>query len=162
MTVPAPGWESEDIGLTKGDALVITGWVGDPFIPEDPCHWASTMPDDPATTLDEIVDALGRQATRDASQPVDVTADGFRGKSITLHTPDESQTGCDDGKFCTLGLVDGQECYMWYHAAGMIDELWIVDRDGEFTFTSGAYYSDTPAGTVEELRTILASMTFSD
>jgi hypothetical protein len=120
------------------------------------------MPDNPATTLDEIVDALGRQATRDASEPVDVTADGFSGKSITLHAPDESFTGCDEGKFCTFGLEDGEQCHMWYQDAGTIDELWIVDRDGEFTFTSGAYYADTPIDTVDEIREILASMTFSE
>jgi hypothetical protein len=50
---------------------------------------------------------------------------------------------------------------MWYQEPGMIDELWIIDRDGEFTFTSGAYYSDTPVDTVDEIREILASMTFS-
>jgi hypothetical protein len=161
VTVPAPGWESTESWVTKGDGLVITGWVGDPFIPTDPCHWASTMPDSPATTLDEIVDALGRQATRDASEPGDVTADGFSGKSITLHAPDEDFSGCDEGKFCTFGLEDGEQCHMWYQEPGMVDELWIVDRDGEFTFTSGAYYSDTSAETVDEVRAILASMTFS-
>jgi hypothetical protein len=162
VTVPAPGWESTESWLTKGDGLVITGWFGDPYIPADPCQWASTMPDNPATTLDEIVDALGRQATRDASEPVDVTADGFSGKSITLHAPDEDFTDCDEGKFCTFGLEDGEQCHMWYQDAGMIDELWIIDRDGEFTFTSGAYHSDTPADTVDEIREILASMTFSE
>ena len=163
VTVPAPGWVFEDGWFTKGEAFVITGWAGDdPIIPADPCNWASTMPDGAATTLDEVVDALGRQATRDASEPMDVTVDGFRAKSITLQAPDEPFTGCDEGKFCTLSFGDGAACHMWYQDSGMIDELWIVDRDGEFIFTAGAYYSDTPADTVEEIRAILASMTFSE
>jgi hypothetical protein len=171
VTIPAPGWAMEDIALARNGkdsepdgAFVITGWVGsDPIIPGDPCHWASTMPDDPSTTLDEIVDMLGRQATRDASEPVEVTtADGYPGKSITLHVPDEPFTDCDEGKFCTLSFGDGADCHMWYHEPGMIDELWIVDRDGEFVFTAGSHWSETPADLVDEVRAILASISFSE
>lgn len=164
VTIPAPGWQLEDMGLlVKDDALVITGWVGDdPIVPGDPCNWASTMPDGPATTLDEIIDALGNQATRDASEPVDVIVDGFPGKAITLHVPDAPFTDCDEGKFCTLSFGDGADCHMWYHERSAIDELWVVDRDGQFTFTAGSYYADTPAETVEEIRAILASMTFGE
>ena len=169
VTIPAPGWAKVDDGIFEknGDsspdgAIVITGWIGDPLIPADPCEWASTMPDTPATTLDEITEALGRQATRDASDPVDVTADGYPGRSITLHVPDDPFTDCDEGKFCTLSFGDGAECQMWFQEPGMIDELWIVDVDGEFIFTAGSHWSETPADVVDEVRAILGSMTFSE
>jgi hypothetical protein len=163
VTIPGPGWTYEDGWFAKDDAFVITGWSGDdPFIPGDPCHWASTMPDGPSTTLDEIVDALGTQATRDASAPVDVSVDGFAGRSITLRVPDAPFTDCDEGKFCTLAFGDGAVCQMWYHEPGMIDELWVVDRDGQFTFTAGSYFPDTAEATVEEIRAILASMNYSE
>jgi len=167
VTIPAPGWAMEDVLLAKrgtsssDGASVITGWVGgDPMIPSDPCHWAGTMPDAPATTLEEIVDALGRQATRDASEPVDVTVDGYPGKSITLHVPDDPFTDCDEGKFCTLSFGDGAACDMWFQMPGLIDELWIVDRDGEFVFTAGSHWSETPTELIDEVSAILGSMTF--
>ena len=169
VTIPAQGWAKVDEGIFEknGDgspdgAIVITGWIGDPLIPGDPCQWASTMPDTPATTLDEIVEALGRQATRDASEPVDVTADGYPGKSITLHVPDDPFTDCDEGEFCTLNFGDGSECDMRFHDPGTIDELWIVEVDGEFIFTAGTHMSETPADVVEEVSAILGSMTFGE
>lgn len=145
--------------LVKDDALVITGWAGgDPTVSGGPCKWASTMPDGPATTLD----APGNQATRDASEPVDVSVDGFPGRAITLHVPDAPFTDCDEGKLCTLSFGDGADCHMWYHERSAIDEPWVIDRDGQFTCTAGSYCADTRAETVEELRAILASMTFGN
>ena len=58
----------------------------------------STMPDTPATTVDEFVAALAAQASRDASAPVDVTVGGYAGKTITLHVPDDAAfDDCDEG-----------------------------------------------------------------
>ncbi len=55
----------------------------------DPCHWETTMPETPVTTVDEFVAALSSQASRDASEPVDITLGGYAGKSITLEVPDD-------------------------------------------------------------------------
>jgi hypothetical protein len=172
VTIPAPGW-SDDGGIlvatshsaTDG-AYVIAGWMGDPLIPADPCGWESTMPDTPATTLDEIVAALGGQATRNASAPLDVTVDGHAGKSITMEMPADmpysagNNPDCDQNKFCTLSFEDGTTCYMWHQEAGQIEQLWIVDLDGEFIFVTGAYWSETPPDRIEEVQAILGSMTF--
>ena len=91
------------------------GFDPGPYVPADPCQWQSTMPDSPATTVDEIVAALASQATRDASEPVDVTVDGHPGMSITLHVPGDipfsagevDYTDCDENHFCTFGDGDG-------------------------------------------------------
>jgi hypothetical protein len=70
-------------------------------------------------------------------------------------------TGCDEGNFCTFG--DGTGCHMWNaQGPGAIDELWFVDLDGEIFAMTGAYYPQTPANVVDELRAILASMTFGE
>ena len=88
-------------------------WAGfDFYIPADPCEWRSTWPDAPATTLDEFVGAIASQASRDASEPMDVTVDGHPGKSITLHVPEDighsaGAFDCDEGKFCTFGDAGG-------------------------------------------------------
>ena len=66
--------------------IVVVGQVSTAHS-ERPMPMGETMPDTPATTLDEIVAALGSQATRDASEPVDITVDGYAGKSITSRCP---------------------------------------------------------------------------
>ena len=64
----------------------------------DACHWATTMPDTPVTTVDEFVAALASRRSRDASEPVDITLDGYAGKSITLQVPDDVDLSeCDPG-----------------------------------------------------------------
>ena len=77
----------------------------------DPCHWTSTKPDSPATTVDEIAAALAAQPSRDASEPVDVTlACGYSGKKITLHVPSdfESFADCDQETFASYGGAGGE------------------------------------------------------
>ncbi len=175
VTIAAPGWSAidEEFPAKNGtnsppDGAVVVGpWHGfDFYVPADPCQWRSTWPDAPATTLDEIVAALASQVSRDASEPVNVTVDGQPGKSITIHVPEDvghaaGEFDCDEGKFCTLG--DATDCQMWHaQAPGEIDELWIVDLDGELVAVTGLYYPETPAGDVDELQAILASMTFGE
>jgi RNA polymerase sigma-70 factor (ECF subfamily) len=178
-TIPAPGWSAnEDLLLVKNGnsaapdgAYALGVWHGPEwYIPGNPCQWQSTMPDTPATTLDEIVAALGSQATRNASAPVDVTVDGYAGKVMTIETPDgpygaSYNPDCDDDKFCTLAYgdtLDTRDCHMWFQEAGQIDELWIVDVDGEFFFVPGSYFSETAASVVDELGAMLGSMTFGE
>ncbi len=54
----------------------------------------STTPDTPVTTVDEIVAALAAQASRDASDPVDVTVGGYpeRQSPCTFRTTRRSRT----------------------------------------------------------------------
>jgi hypothetical protein len=179
VTVAAPGWflnDEQEVLAKNGNysppdgAYVIGPWAGfDVYVPGDPCQWRSTWPDAPATTLDEIVTALASQASRDASEPMDVTVDERPGKSITLHVPDDipfsageiHYTDCDDNQFCTFGDATG--CHTWNaQGPGAIDDLWIVDLDGEIFAVTGAYYPETPAEAVAELSAILASMTFGE
>ena len=175
-TIPAAGWAQDPGGILVKDengaapdgAYVIGVWAtADPVIPSDPCEWESTMPDTPATTLDEIVAALGSQATRNASAAEDVTVDGYAGKVITIEMPDGQYTAsnnpdCDQDKLCTLGYGESTACQMWFQEVGQIDELWIVDVDGEFFFVPGSYYSETPASVIDELGAFLGSMTFGE
>jgi hypothetical protein len=174
VTIPAPGWSiteheapAKNGNYSPPDGAYVFGpWHGfDFYIPGDPCQWSSTMPDSPATTLEEIVAALASQASRDASAPVDVTVDGHPGKSITLRVPDDighsaGRFDCDEGKFCTFADAGG--CHMWNaQGPGAIDELWFIDLDDEVIAVTGGYYPDTPEEDIGELRAILGSMTFS-
>lgn len=172
VTIPAPGWDGDGGGtLGKGDdvdpqdgagMIVFTGPL---YVYGDPCDWSTTRPDTPASTVDEIVAALSAQASRDASAAVDITVDGYGGKSITLHVPNDAAysagefTDCDEGYFASWG-VPGDDPARWSQGPGAIDELWILDVDGVLTVIDTQYWAVTPAEHVEELRAIVESATF--
>jgi hypothetical protein len=132
---------------------------GELFVYGDPCRWSTTKPDTPATTVEELAAALAAQASRDASEPVDITVGGYAGKSITLHVPDDAVfSDCDEGQFRTL--VKGISCARYHQGPGQIDELWIVDVDGELAVINTAYYVGTAQVVRDELVAIVDSMTF--
>ncbi|HUG95749.1 MAG TPA: hypothetical protein VMK30_06355 [Pleomorphomonadaceae bacterium] len=173
VTIPAPGWFGEPGSgfITKNDhpgspdgAGMIT-FQGDLYVYGDPCAWSTTRPDTPATTVDELVAALSAQASRDASAAVDITVDGYGGKSITLHVPDDAAysadefTDCDQGYFSSWG-VPGEDPARYHQGPGQIDELWILDVGGVMVVIDTAYYAGTPAEHVEEMRAIVESATF--
>ncbi len=181
VTIPAPGWISlpEFGGLSKGEdadppeaALLAWSWpAGTPFyVYGDPCQWASTKPDTPATTVDEIVAALAAQASRAASTPVDVTVGGYPGKMLTLHVPndaptrDEAFAGCDQNEFGSYEAGDSGRGgpSRTHQGPGQVDEFWILDVDGAIVIIDAMYRPSTPAELVEELRAIAESATFGN
>lgn len=172
VSIPAPDWYGEPGGgiLIKNDnanapdgAGMIT-FFGDLYVYGDPCEWSTTRPDTPATTVDELVAALAAQASRDASEPVDITVDGYSGKSITLHVPDDAVfSDCDRATFGSWGVPGPDESPFRYHQSpGQIDVVWAVDVDGVLAVINWAYYAGTPQSVVEELQAIVESATFGE
>ena len=127
----------------------------------DACHYSTTWPATPATTVDEFVDAVANQASREASAPEDITVDGYAGKKIILHQADDVDiTTCDGGgdsltMFGWPGADRGR-----YSPPGTIEEVLAVDVNGRLVVLIGGYYADSPQNAVDELRAILASATF--
>ncbi|MBA2720676.1 MAG: hypothetical protein H0U52_15760 [Chloroflexi bacterium] len=173
VTIPAPGWygEQPDGGtLVKNDKSdppdgsgMIGPWYGPLYVYGDPCQWSTTSPKAPVTTVDGLVAALTAQKSRDASAPVDITVDGYSGKSIILHVPDDASFGkCDQGRFgswdIAAGTNDGPDRY--HQGPGQIDELVILNVSGKLMVFDAGYYAGTPAGDLAELHAILDSMTF--
>ena len=155
-----------DMLRTHGDGRtkLIDVLKNEHIVPADGCHWESTMPETPSATVDDLVAALSAQAPRDASAPADITVDGYAGKSITLHVPDPMPADCDVDLFCTMANPDlgsgPNACERIAQGPGQIDELWIVDVDGTLVLIDAAYYEGTPDEHVEEMRTIVDSITF--
>lgn len=170
VTIPAPGWDGDGGVLIKsgnvdppGGAGMIGPWYGPLSVYGDPCRWSTTTPKTPATTVDEMVAALTAQKSRGASAPVDITVDGYSGKSITLHVPDDAVFGdCDGDKFGSWDVVAGPDDGpdRWHQGPGQIDELVILDVGGKLMTFDASYYKGTPAAHLAELRAILDSMTF--
>jgi hypothetical protein len=173
VTIPASGWTSIPNvgGLGKGpgedppqSAMLLWSWpAGTAFdVYGDPCHWASTRPDTPATTVDELATALAAQPSRDASEPVDVSVGGYGGKYLTLHVPEDSDASsndCDQGIFASYGVA-GDDPARFHQGAGQVDELWILDVDGVVAIIDAMYRPDTPTGAIEEMRSIAESARF--
>jgi hypothetical protein len=177
VTISASGWTSlpQFSALMKGDqadppegagAGLLTGDSGAFFVYGDPCHWASTTPETPATTVDDMVAALAAQASRDASAPVDVTVGGYAGKSITLHVPNDApdrQTAfadCDQSTFATYGVEGIEGPVRWQQGPGQIDEFWILDVDGVTVILDAEYSPATPGDLIDEVRSLAESATF--
>jgi hypothetical protein len=170
VTIPAPGWygepgdgiliKNDNSGAPDGAGMIV--FFGDLYVYGDPCAWATTRPDAPATTVDELVAALTAQASRDATAPIDVTVDGYAGKSITLHVPEDADfSECDSGTFGSWGVPGSDESPFRYHQdPGQIDKLWIVDVDGTLAVIDTAHYEGTPQSVVEELEAIVESGRF--
>lgn len=189
VTIPAPDWYGEPGGgiLEKydnsdaPDGAELIAFAGptmlfpkDLYVYGDPCHWSTTTPPSPARTVDEAVTVLARQASRNASVPVDVTVAGHAGKAITLHVPDDAVfSDCDQGEFRTLvSAWDGSGDFIEDESAtgtrraqdpGQIDKLWVFyTGDWGLVIIDAAYYDGTLQSVVDELDAIVESATVSD
>lgn len=177
VTIPAPGWSAELQGgiLIKNDSgadppdgagLIVFPDDIEWLVPTDPCRWSSTLPETPATTVEQLVAALGSQDSRDASEPTEVSIDGHAGFTMILHVPDDASFGsCDSGVFCTIAresVAREGGCQRFHQGPGQIDKLWIVDVDGLPVIIDGAWYDETPSEHVDEIEAIVASTTFGE
>ncbi|HEU4864524.1 MAG TPA: hypothetical protein VFU44_12230 [Candidatus Limnocylindria bacterium] len=90
--------------------------------------------------------ALAAQASRAASEPVAITVDGYAGKSITLHVPDDAVfSECDRGIFGSWGVSRSDISPFRYHQGpGQIDVVWALDLDGVLAVIDWSYYEGTP------------------
>jgi hypothetical protein len=178
LTVTAPaGW-----GIDSGTGVLVSGSSDPPdgafimtfaerefWVYGDPCRWSTTRPDTPSTTVEEVVAALAAQASRDASEPVDITVDGYAGKSITLHVPDDAAfDACDDGNFGYWASIDlrfgddGTSPSRHAQSPGQIDTLYVLDLDGVIMIIDTSYYAETSADDVATLEAIVESGSFGD
>jgi hypothetical protein len=172
--IPTSGWISQPQygSIEKGTeannlpeaTILFWSWpVGTRFdVYGDPCHWATTRPKTPATTVAKIANALAAQASRDASKPVDVTVGGSSGKHVTLRVPNDaaSLSGCDRGDFASYGVAGASEPERYHQGPGQIDELWLLDVSGRFAIIDAMYRPDTPPTLIDEMRAIASSTTF--
>lgn len=184
VDVASPGWYAlsqfdavgrDDDGLdppdSVGGALLAWGWPAGTgvLVFGDPCQWATTIPETPATTPAEIAAAFAAQAQTDATDPVDVAVGGYTGVAVTLSVPmsyevpgatrEEEFGECDQDAFAYYG-IEGEDGHARNaQGPGQIDELWILDVEGSILILDVAYGPATPTDLVDELRTMAESAT---
>ena len=128
----------------------------------DACHWKSTLPDSPVTTVDEFVASLSSQGSVTASKPVDITLDGYAGKSITLRVPDDVDFAeCDPGSGASWSCGDAP---CGYHTGSPteIDTVYILDVDGQVMAWLTNYHTGTSPEDVAEFEAIVQSASFGE
>ena len=174
ITVPAgwtnySGWALQR-GPVEGALIAVSFWsVGQVY--GHPCHWQGTL-SQPGPTVDDLAGALVSVPLRNATQPRDITLDGYAGKYLEWSVPadmvfsasglPDPSEGCDaDGggpAFQSwLGVGAGNR---YQQGPGQIDLLWILDIDGA-RLVLDAF--DMPSATAEErqeLLDVVGSITF--
>lgn len=172
VTIAAPLWNGEPNGgsLCWGDpadpCADPSGGVGlrafeggDYSVYGEACTWASTRPDTPATTVDELIDAMANQGSRAESAREDITVDGYAGTRILLPMHPVDIDRCDEGHVALFGLP-GTDPARYTQDQDLIEEVWAVDVDGLIVVLDATYYADTAQNVLDEVRAIVQSATF--
>ena len=106
-----------------------------------PCKWQGTL-FDPGPTVDDLAAALVDIPLRNASQPIDVTLDGYAGKYVEWTVPTDIETDeqgnavdcdTDGGEHFFESWIGDQSGWggdRYHQGPGQVDPLWILDVDG--------------------------------
>jgi hypothetical protein len=169
VMISAPDWYAGGGVLNKGhggrpDKAGMIVFTGQQFyVLGDACHWRATPPTS-VTTVDEFVAALSSQGSRTVSEPVDITLDGYTGKSITLEVPSDLDfPACDPGASgsWTCHAATDEPC-QYHQGPDYVDTVYILDLDSRIMAWQTGYFTGTPAETVAELEAIVQSAVIGD
>ena len=168
VTIPAAGWFGE-VGegvLTKDnnpdppEGTEIIVFQGPLYVYRDSCHWSTTTPDAPATTVDGVVNALVGSSRHPSSPFLAVEIGGYHGPYMSLKVPSSVDFAlCDRGEFRSwvgdLALDNAR-----YQGPGEEDALYILDVNGVPLIFDIGHYPGTPEGDMAEADAIVNSATF--
>jgi hypothetical protein len=167
LTVPAPGWKSNDNILTKtlpgGSESTIaklsTWTVGN--LKADPCRWKAGALDPPVgPRVGDLAAALVEQVGPTVATSTDVTLGGYRGKKVEYSAPsDFDHTSCDDGVYSRWEPPSG-DWGGWVEAGGQRNAVYIIDVDGQRLVIDTMSLPGASATDVAELDQLIASIRF--
>ena len=148
-------------GFTAGLSAWIVGQV-----PTDPCQNASTLVT-PKDGVDGLVQAILAQEGRNATDPVDVSLAGVKGRYLEWTVPADVQftdgdeyhaVGCDDQNYLSWNGRTGGTRY--HQVPGQVDRLWVLDVGGQPVVIDASYAPDAPAAVREQLAEIVDTLRF--
>ena len=144
LTLALPGsWETSDSlvanGLEGGDWANVGFW-SPVNVFTDRCQWRGSLVEPPpGPGVDDLANALKDAWGEDATVPSDVVLDGFSGKQMVLTVPaDVDFSQCDESHF--QSWMDDGSGYRWYQGPGQIEQLWILDVNGERLLVAASHY----------------------
>lgn len=129
----------------------------------DPCQWLGSADDiEVGPTVDDLAIALTEQAAYEATDPVDVTVDGYEGQRVDLTLPDFES---DPGDWSTAVGCDEQSYRIWnaegfdIHAQGPSNRwhVWILDVEGSRVVILFHDFPDTHESIRADVQRILDS-----
>jgi len=157
VTVPA-GWQGIDPNWIftpseGGTADLLLGRGG--WLLSDPCQ--STPADMPVgPTVADFVDAVVAHPILDTTAPLDVTLDGYSGKSFDLNGPAVVSTEAKPDPKCPRYLPWAPNIYM--QGPSQRWHLWVLDVDGARVVIQAMDYPGTPEARRAELQAMVASI----
>lgn len=167
MTITVPdGWGNLDgwvvhSGEGTDHFVGITFWDVDEVYAH-PCRWSSRTIQ-PGPTVADLAKALTERPLRDATEPVDIVVDGYRGIQLEWSVPANIDfSTCDGNDFRSwTGAAGSWGGSVRYHQGpGQVNRLWILDIDGERLVVDAMYMPSTDATDREELWHVMESIRF--
>jgi hypothetical protein len=139
-------------------------------VARDPCHSIGDLYD-PGPTVDDLVAALEAQQMRHATTPTDVTLAGYTGKYLEWSVPmgmkvtgDSNFVGCDVQPWGNRDFVSwlgaGGVGERWQQMPGQIDQLWILDVNGQRLVVDASHSPDATRAQLAEEDRIVHSIEF--
>jgi hypothetical protein len=173
-TIPTEGWISwigaGKLGLGTVEPLPSVGLsiINVTNVVQEGCttHAAADPPVGP--TVDDMATALAALSPFVLTKPPsDVTAFGFSGKYLELTVPDMAFevsgddtvfTDCADGDLWSWIGPPLSFAYHGYDHPGQVEELWLLDVDGQRLMIVAGTSPGSSEGDIAELRSILESI----
>jgi hypothetical protein len=154
-------------GATR-PVLGVSVWdVGQVF--RDPCHWQG-QGFDPGPSVANLVAALVAQKMRNATTPTDVTLAGHAGKYLEWSVPaDMKSSAWTEFDACDVDSTGDRDFNSWLgngmgnryeEVPGQVDQLWVLDVNGQRLVVDATYSPDTSQGGRVELEQVVASLRF--
>lgn len=165
VTIPDSGWFG-DVGsgfITKdnnpdppaGAGVIV--FQGPLYVYGDRCHWATTRPQRPATTVGEILAALEAHG----GTPLSSSVGGYDAALIVIRVPDDAEfADCDEGEFRSWVGDPVADNARFHQGPGQMDLVWVVDVNGTPVVIDAGAFDGTTAATMEEIDAIAHSAVF--
>jgi hypothetical protein len=140
--------------------------VGQVF--RDPCHWQG-QGFVPGPGVGNLVAALVAQKMRNATTPTDVTLAGYAGKYLEWSVPADMKSSAWS-EFDACDVVSGDHNFnSWYaygvgyryeEVPGQVDQLWVLDVNGQRLVVDATYSPGTSQADRAELEQVVDSLRF--
>jgi hypothetical protein len=134
----------------------------------DPCHWHGQS-FDPGPGVANLVAALVAQKLRNATTPTEVTLAGYAGKYLEWSVPADMKSSAWS-EFDACDVVSGDHNfnswlangvgYRYEQVPGQVDQLWVLDVNGQRLVVDAAYSPGTSQADRAELEAVVDSLRF--
>jgi hypothetical protein len=171
VVVPKGWFEQEGHFIITGATRPVLGvsvWdVGQVY--RDPCHWQG-QGFDPGPGVANLVAALVAQKMRNATTPTDVTLAGYAGKYLEWSVPaDMKSSAWSEFDACDIDSTGDHNFNSWLaygvgyryeEVPGQVDQLWVLDVNGQRLVVDATYSPGTSQRDRAELEQVVASLRF--